>query len=142
MAKIVHISLKVDNIETTSSFYEKVFGFTHVNTVERKGSTGNHVSRHLTDGSMDLTIMHYESEQASEANFAGPAPCIHHFGMEVEDIEGFAQEILAAGGEILSEPGHLPIKFRAPGGPVAEIVPVGRYKKKTLADGVHGKVLA
>lgn len=142
MARIVHISLKVDDIEKTSRFYEEVFGFRHVNTVERKGRTGNHVSRHLTDGSMDLTIMRYDSEQASEANFAGPAPCIHHFGMEVDDIQGFAKQITDMGGEILSEPGHLPIKFRAPGGPVAEIVPAGRYQKKTLADGVHGKVLA
>jgi hypothetical protein len=31
--------------------------------------------------------------------------------------------------EIISDPGVIPIKFRAPGGTVAEIVPKARYKK-------------
>ncbi|GAB4169505.1 MAG: hypothetical protein OHK0024_05130 [Thalassobaculales bacterium] len=141
MARINHIALKVDDIEKTSRFYEEVFGFRHVNTVLRKGRTGDHVSRHLTDGYMDLTLMKYDSEGASEADLAGPAPCIHHFGMEVDDPEGLAERIQALGGEVVSDPGHVPIKFRAPGGPVAEVVPAGRYDKQTLAGGVHGKVL-
>jgi hypothetical protein len=33
------------------------------------------------------------------------------------------------GCEIISDPGVIPIKFRAPGGTVAEIVPKARYKK-------------
>ena len=33
------------------------------------------------------------------------------------------------GCEIISDPGVIPVKFRAPGGTVAELVPVGRYKK-------------
>ena len=33
------------------------------------------------------------------------------------------------GCEIISDPGVIPVKFRAPGGTVAELVPMGRYKK-------------
>ena len=33
------------------------------------------------------------------------------------------------GCEIISDPGVIPVKFRAPGGAVAEPVPVGRYKQ-------------
>ena len=33
------------------------------------------------------------------------------------------------GCEIISDPGVIPVKFRAPGGTVCEIVPKGRYKK-------------
>ncbi len=141
MPKITHISLKVADIETTSRFYETVFGFRHVNTVHREGRRGSHVSRHLTDGTMDLTLMQYEHEEADEADFAGPAPCIHHFGIEVDDVDAFAQALAAAGGEILSAPGKLPVKFRAPGGPVAEVVPRGRYRKETLKAGTHGPVI-
>ena len=38
-------------------------------------------------------------------------------------------QIRAYGCEIISDPGVIPIKFRAPGGTVAELVPVGRYKQ-------------
>lgn len=74
--------------------------------------------------------------------FAGPAPCIHHIGMEVDDLDAFILSIKAQGGEILTAPGHLPVKFRSPNGPVAEVVPTARWEKDTLAAGVHGEVLA
>ncbi|GAB3764806.1 hypothetical protein GCM10028796_20660 [Ramlibacter monticola] len=139
---IKHIAFKVLDAEKERAFYEQVFGFRHVNTVRRKGQRGDHVSHHLTDGYMDLTLIQYDSEDADESDFAGPAPCIHHIGMEVEDLEGFIAAIAANGGRILTEPGHLPVKFRSPGGPVAEVVPAGRWEKKTLAAGVHGEVLS
>ncbi len=141
MPKITHISLKVADAERTSRFYEAVFGFTHVHTVQREGARGGHISRHLTDGTTDLTLMQYESEQADEADFAGPAPCIHHFGIEVDDVDAVAKALTAAGAEILSAPGKLPVKFRAPGGPVAEIVPRDRYKKATIEAGTHGAIV-
>ncbi len=141
MAKITHIALKVDDLDRTSAFYETVFGFSHVNTVHREGKRGSHISRHLTDGTMDLTLMKYEHEDADEADLAGPAPCIHHFGIEVDDVEDFAKALSEAGGEIVSAPGKLPVKFRAPGGPLAEVVPRDRYKKTTLATGMHGPVV-
>ena len=47
--RIVHMALKVENLEETTAFYQKVFGFWEVET--RK--TRDHLSRHLTDGAMD-----------------------------------------------------------------------------------------
>jgi catechol 2,3-dioxygenase-like lactoylglutathione lyase family enzyme len=138
---IKHIAFKVDNAEAERAFYVNVFGFRHVNTVRREGKKGDHISHHLTDGYIDLTLIQYETPQADEADFAGPAPCIHHIGMEVEDVDAFIAAITANGGEILTEPGHLPVKFRSPGGPVAEVVPMERWEKKTLAAGIHGRVL-
>jgi len=63
MNRIVHLALKVDDLERTTAFYQKVFGFREVET----RTTRDHLSRRL--------------------------------------------------------------KFRTPGGTVAEIVPAGRYKK-------------
>ena len=50
MARIVHIALKVDDLEKTTQFYEKVFGFQPVETSKVR----DHTSRHLSDGAIDL----------------------------------------------------------------------------------------
>jgi len=46
MNRIVHLALKVENLEKATQFYEEVFGFKEVET--RK--TRDHISRHMTDG--------------------------------------------------------------------------------------------
>ncbi|HWO40614.1 MAG TPA: VOC family protein [Candidatus Eisenbacteria bacterium] len=125
MGRIVHIALKVNDLEKSSEFYEKVFGFKPVETSRVR----DHVSRHLSDGAIDLALIRYDSEESAEARAAGSGPCIHHFAIEVEDFDRAVAEITAAGCEIISDPGVVPMKFRAPGGTVAEIVPPARYKK-------------
>jgi lactoylglutathione lyase len=129
MARIVHLALKVDNLEDATKFYEDVFGFRHVKTARN----GEHISRHMTDGNIDLALMKYDSEEAREATLAGPGPCIHHWGIEVDDKAGYAERITQYGGTILSKPDAGALKFRAPDGTVAEIVAAGRYKPKTSA---------
>ena len=125
MAHIAHIAIEVNDLEQATKFYEEVFGFRQVKT----GSARGHVSRHMTDGTIDLALMVYDSEQAPEAQLAGSGPCIHHWGIEVEDRETVAAKIRAMGGTILSEPGEGALKFRAPDGTIAEITAVGRYEK-------------
>jgi len=102
-----------------------VYGFRQVGTGRSRG----HISRHLTDGYVDLALMVYDSEEDEEAKLVGLGPAIHHFGIEVDDHQGFAEKVVANGGKILSKPGEVPIKYRAPDGTVAEIVPKGRYEK-------------
>ncbi len=125
MARINHVALKVVDLEAATRFYENVFGFRQVGTGRSRG----HISRHLTDGYVDLALMVYDSEQDEEAKLVGPGPAIHHFGIEVDDHQGFAEKVVANGGTILSKPGEVPIKYRSPDGTVAEIVPQGRYEK-------------
>ena len=129
MNRIVHLSLKVDDLEKTGEFYQKVFGFADAET--RK--TRDHVSRHMTDGDLDFTLMKYDAgTQSAESKAAGAGPCIHHFAVEVDDIEESTKQILSYGCKIVSDPGVIPVKFRAPGGTLAELVPIGRYKKVVL----------
>ena len=78
---------------------------------------------------MDLALIKYDSEESVEAKAAGLGPCIHHFAIEVDDVEKHVAEIRKFGCEVISDPGVVPVKFRAPGGTVAEIVPKARYKK-------------
>ncbi|HEX6006579.1 MAG TPA: VOC family protein [Burkholderiales bacterium] len=126
MSRIVHLALKVEDLDRTTEFYQTVFGFREVET--RK--TRDHLSRHLTDGALDFTLIKYdEGADSAESKASGEGPCIHHFAIEVEDIAKSAAQLRQYGCEIISDPGVIPVKFRAPGGTVAELVPVGRYKK-------------
>ena len=125
MSRIVHIALKVNDLDQTSKFYESVFGFRPTNTEKVR----DHTSRHLTDGTIDFTLIKYDAEESAESLAAGSGPCIHHFAIEVEDMAKYVAEIKKFGCEVISDAGVIPIKFRAPGGTIAEIVPVGRYKK-------------
>jgi lactoylglutathione lyase len=126
MNRIVHLALKVENLEEATEFYRKVFGFREVET--RK--TRDHVSRHMTDGKLDFTLMQYdEGTTSKESLAAGKGPCIHHFAIEVDDVKGRAADLEKYGCEIISDPGVIPVKFRAPDGIVAEIVPAKRYRK-------------
>jgi lactoylglutathione lyase len=125
MARIVHLALKVDDLEKSSEFYEKLFGFVPV----EEGKVRDHTSRHLTDGTIDLALIKYDREESAESLASGEGPCIHHFGIEVENLDQYAAQLARFGCELISDPGVVPIKFRAPGGTVAEIVPGKRYKK-------------
>jgi catechol 2,3-dioxygenase-like lactoylglutathione lyase family enzyme len=126
MNRIVHIAVKVDDLKTTSEFYQKVFGFAPMDNAKVR----DHTSFHLSDGTIDLALIKYDSEQSAESKAAGPGPCIHHLGIEVDDVQEYMAQIRQFGCEIISDPGVIPVKFRAPGGTVLEIVPRQRYKKR------------
>ena len=124
LSRIVHLSLKVDDYRRTGDFYQKMFNFRDVDTKR----TRDHISRHMTDGAIDFTVMSYDAGTTSaESTASGEGPCIHHFAVEVEDIEKATRDIRALGCEVVSDPGVIPVKFIAPGGTVVELVPVGRY---------------
>lgn len=124
MARIVHIALKVDDLEKATRFYEEVFGLYQLKTGYARG----HTSRHMTEGTIDVALMVYDSEDEPEARLSGPGPCIHHFGIEVEDRAATAKKIEENGGAIFSDAEEGALKFRAPDGCMAEIVNVGRYR--------------
>jgi lactoylglutathione lyase len=126
MNRIVHLALKVEDLERTTEFYRKVFGFKEMNTEKVR----DHTSRHLSDGTLDVALIKYDAHtQSAESKAAGEGPCIHHFAVEVDSVEAATKQVRAYGCEIISDPGVIPVKFRAPGGTVCELVPKGRYKK-------------
>jgi lactoylglutathione lyase len=126
MSRIVHLALKVEDLERTTEFYQKVFGFKEMNTEKVR----DHTSRHLSDGVIDVALIKYDAgTQSAESKAAGEGPCIHHFAVEVANVDAATQQVKSYGCEIISDPGVIPVKFRAPGGTVCELVPKGRYKK-------------
>jgi lactoylglutathione lyase len=129
--RINHVALKVADLDTATRFYENVFGFRQVKTGRSRG----HISRHLTDGYVDLALMLYDSEEDPEAKLVGPGPAIHHFGVAVADRHQVLDRIRANGGEILSDPESGTVKFRSPDGTIAEIADPDRYEKMKDAAG-------
>ena len=90
MGRIVHLALKVDEVEKTGEFYKKVFGFQDAETTK----TRDHISRHMTDGEIDFTLLKYDAgTQSAESKAAGDGPCIHHFALEVDDVVAATAEI-------------------------------------------------
>ena len=83
---------------------ERRFGFVEVQT----GQVRDHTSRHLSDGAIDLALIKYDSEESAESRAAGLGPCIHHFGIEVDDMKVSAAELAKYGCEIISAPGVIP----------------------------------
>jgi lactoylglutathione lyase len=129
MNRIVHLALKVDDLERTTEFYQKVFGFKEMNTEKVR----DHTSRHLSDGVLDVALIQYDAgTESAESQAAGEGPCIHHFAVEVDNVDAATRQVASYGCEIISDPGVIPVKFRAPGGTVCELVPKGRYKKPTV----------
>src|SRR4029453_11092275 len=108
MNRIVHLSLKVDDVKNTGDFYQQVFGFRDSETKK----TRDHVSRHMTDGQIDFTLMKYdEGTESKESKAAGEGPCIHHFAIEVDDLRKATELIKGRGCEIVSDPGVIPVNF-------------------------------
>ena len=107
-------------MQAAGEFYEKVLGFTDV----RQGQNRDHYSRHLTDGNIDIALIQYDKgADSKEATAAGERPCIHHFGLAVDNVDEWAEKVKAYGCEFISKPGVLPVKFMTPGGVVAEFAP-------------------
>jgi lactoylglutathione lyase len=123
-SRIVHLAIKVMDLEAAKKFYTEMFGFEEIDTKK----TREHISCHMTDGHIDFTLMKYDSEDANEALLAGQGAQIHHWGVTVEDQEVAAERIRGYGGKIISAPGEGALKFRAPDGTIAEVVKEGRYK--------------
>ena len=122
--RIAHIAVRVDDMKEARDFYEGVLGMTEVRSEHHR----EHYSCHLTDGHIDLSILQYDKgSKTKEALAAGEKPCIHHIGFEVDNLEEGIGELKERGYEIITEPGVIPVKFRAPGGTLAEIAPTGRF---------------
>jgi len=70
MSRIVHLALKVEDLERTTQFYREVFGFSEMSTDRVR----DHTSRHLSDGTIDLALIQYDAgTQSAESRAAGEA---------------------------------------------------------------------
>lgn len=128
--QIVHFAIRVDNVDSSAKFYKSAFRMRELARLNVKNLT----AVHLTDGHIYLSVVQYHSDETAESRVAGPAPCIHHFGMEVSDPTVFFAELQKQGCELISPEGEVPIKFHTPDGIVAEICPPNYFRDRFEPD--------
>ena len=138
---IIHLAYNLNSPEDTEAakdHYERFYGMRYLRTRDRRGL----LTMDLTDGTIAFALTHYKANAPQgEATAAGPAPSIHHIGFDVEEFEMRSEDVINAGYDLFSKPGQIPIKYRAPGGTVAEFAPAPffstRATHKTLAPIKH-----
>jgi methylmalonyl-CoA/ethylmalonyl-CoA epimerase len=125
MAKLRHIALNVPDPEAAADFYMKAFG------LERVGQTdwANAKGVYLTDGVVNLALLHYKTEEAAGSRgtqFFG----IHHLGFWVDNLKQTKDAIEKSGGtywmgEESTEGGFYEVKYHDPIGVVVDITENG-----------------
>jgi catechol 2,3-dioxygenase-like lactoylglutathione lyase family enzyme len=93
MAKIKHIAIATQNEEATAKFYIDAFGLTEVGKIDIPIVSGYF----LSDGTINLAILHFKNDQVAGAERGKDWSGIHHIGFEVESLEEIAQKLAAAG---------------------------------------------
>lgn len=122
-AKLRHIAVSVPDLEKAAAFYEKVFGLKRTKKVET--AHGNGIA--LTDGVVNLTLLNFPTDELAGDERGKDFFGIHHMGFIVDDLAGFEQRILKAGGRFHKEvkTGESKVdferKFRDPNGVVFDL---------------------
>jgi catechol 2,3-dioxygenase-like lactoylglutathione lyase family enzyme len=123
MAKLRHFAIVVKDQEKSARFYEQAFGLKRVGFEDLGWSS----AMYLSDGVVNLALLHYAGEEGSglkdAKNFIGP----HHFGFVVDDLVEAQQRIEQAGGTFFfdlgkdSEKENFERKFKDPDGIIIDI---------------------
>ena len=90
--RIRHVALSVEDPWETAEFYKQAVGLQEV--MELDGPLAEGVF--LTDGVVNLAILHFKSDEASQGtgvDYVG----IHHIGFQVDDVVAKEAELKAAG---------------------------------------------
>lgn len=102
MPKIRHIALATLDPEKTAAFFVQGFGFREVQRFgDFTGRTaGKSYGMYLSDGVLNLAIIRFGWSQAGKPlDFTG----VHHFGIEVEDLEASTARLEALGAQFLGK---------------------------------------
>ena len=127
MGKLRHIALSVPDPWKAAEFYQSAFGMTKVGETDSSLAQGVY----LTDGVMNLALLHYKNDKAAGEERGRDYVGIHHFGFWVDDVSAARESIEAAGGEYYM--GEVPVKgntfyevkFRDPHGVIIDITELG-----------------
>ena len=93
MAKLRHLAIATDDPDATAQFYVDVFGLSRVRTAQGAAHYG-HI---LTDGTINLAILRFTTDEAAGVEKGASFVGLHHIGFEVDDVEETARRVAAAG---------------------------------------------
>ena len=101
MPRIKHIALTTQDPAKAAAFYKEAFGLKEI----RRSPEG---AVFLTDGYINLAILNWKTEKDADVGHNGPNYSgIHHFGLEVEDLDEACDSLEKAQGERLTQKDHL-----------------------------------
>jgi lactoylglutathione lyase len=122
MPEIRHMAIAVGDIARSAEFYASVFDMVEL----MRGETPNAGYAYLSDGELNLAVLHYKSDKMAGIEnshlFTGP----HHFGIQVEDLKRWQSRSEAAGGHFHfnlgdEKQGNFESKYRDPNGAIYDI---------------------
>jgi catechol 2,3-dioxygenase-like lactoylglutathione lyase family enzyme len=112
MAKIRHIAIRCDDVETTAAFFQQVF---ELRLVQRR----DHGPIDLSDGDVNITLL--PTTMRGQTRPAG----FEHIGFSVEDADATRQRLLQAGATELNPvalgDAYYESKYRLPQGLVLDV---------------------
>jgi len=125
MARVRHIAIATLDAEATRDFYVNGLGLTQVDELDSTTAQGYY----LTDGHINLAILRFKSEEPAITEGAPRWTGVHHFGLEVDDMESAQARIEAAGATHRPYPGtdemeargNVEVKFSGPDGVTVDL---------------------
>jgi lactoylglutathione lyase len=97
MARIKHIALTTRNPDKVAEFYKAAFGWKEI----RRSPSG---AVFLTDGAINLAILNWKTEKDADVGANGPNyNGIHHFGVEVDDLDVASEKLESAQAQRLTQ---------------------------------------
>lgn len=128
MAKLRHIALQVEDPETTATFFESAFGMDRIGKTDADISSGIY----LSDGTINLAILHFKTDEAAGVPGGKDFVGINHIGFWVDDLAEAGGRIEDAGGNAFldqDEPDNETLffekKYHTPEGIVIDVSETG-----------------
>jgi len=120
MARIRHIAIATRDLEGTKKFYIEGLGLKEVGKINTPTSEGCY----LTDGHINFAILKFKYDEPAKTEGTLRYTGIHHFGLEVENMEEARAQIEKAGAvhrpypgtEEMAKRGNVEVKFSGPDG--------------------------
>jgi methylmalonyl-CoA/ethylmalonyl-CoA epimerase len=125
MGKLRHITITVQDPEKAADFYIQAFGMERVGQTDWANANGVY----LSDGVVNLALLHYKNEESAGSRGAGFVG-LHHLGFWVDDVQQSRKAIEAAGGtywmgDVSKTGGFYEVKYHDPNGVVVDITQDG-----------------
>ena len=120
MARIRHIAIATRDLEATKKFYIDGLGLKEVGKINTPTSEGCY----LSDGHVNFAILKFKYDEPAKTEGTLRYTGIHHFGLEVENMEEARAQIEKAGAvhrpypgtEEMAKRGNVEVKFSGPDG--------------------------
>jgi methylmalonyl-CoA/ethylmalonyl-CoA epimerase len=93
VAKLRHLAIATNDPDGTAQFYIDTFDFVRVRRASGVWGRG-HI---LSDGTINLAILQFATDEAAGVEKGVEYRGLHHIGFEVDDVDGASARVSAAG---------------------------------------------